>query len=70
MIVGYDTYHDKDRKGYSVGGFVSTSNHTATSWFSRTSYHQNREELCGNFTQNLKGKNKSLENHFTSLINL
>ncbi|XP_015783303.1 piwi-like protein 1 [Tetranychus urticae] len=54
MIVGYDTYHDSDRRGYSVGGFVSTSNATATSWFSRTSYHQNREELCANFAANLK----------------
>ena len=54
MIVGYDTYHDSARKGYSVGGFVCTSNASATSWFSRTSYHQNREELCANFATNLK----------------
>ncbi|XP_015783387.1 piwi-like protein 1 [Tetranychus urticae] len=67
MIVGYDTYHDSQRKGHSVGAFVCTSNSAATSWFCRTSYHQNRDELSGNFANNLKAgiKNWVIKNNGT-----
>ncbi|RWS19309.1 piwi-like protein 1, partial [Leptotrombidium deliense] len=44
MVVGYDTYHDSTRGGQSVGGFVCSLNTNLTSFYSRTSYHGNREE--------------------------
>jgi len=54
MVVGYDTYHDSAQKTRSVGGFVCSLNQTLTSWFSKASYHETKEEMSGNFSTNLK----------------
>jgi aubergine-like protein len=48
MICGYDTYHDGARKGESVGAFVASLNQGLTQYFSRVSYHKNRDEMSTN----------------------
>ncbi|XP_074604111.1 piwi-like protein 1 [Brevipalpus obovatus] len=55
MIAGYDCYHDTTRRGSSVGAFVCSLNPSATRWYSRVRYHQDRNEMSGNFAMNLIG---------------
>ena len=45
MVVGYDSYHDSNQKGMSVGAFVSTTNQTMTRYHSTCTMHRNDEEL-------------------------
>jgi len=45
MVVGYDSYHDSNQKGMSVGAFVSTTNQTMTRFHSTCTMHRNDEEL-------------------------
>ena len=53
MVVGYDTHHDGTRKSESVGGFVCSINDSLTRYYSRVSYHKDRNEMTSNFRQNL-----------------
>lgn len=57
MVVGYDTYHDSLQKGQSVGAFLCSINQSLTAWFSRVSYHRDRDEMSSNFALNLTGNN-------------
>lgn len=54
MIIGYDTYHDKIAEKKSVGGFVASINDDYTNYYSKVNYHSAREEMSGNFTENVK----------------
>ncbi len=52
MVVGYDTHHDTSQKGKTVGGFVCSVNAALTKWYSRVAFHQERDEMSDNFTNN------------------
>jgi aubergine-like protein len=53
MVIGVDTYHDGARKGESVGAFVASMNDNLTRYYSRVSYHHNRDELSSMMAANL-----------------
>ncbi|CAG2106969.1 unnamed protein product, partial [Medioppia subpectinata] len=52
MVVGFDVHRDSSQRGKALGGFVCSTNATLTKWYSRVSFHDNREELSGNLTTN------------------
>ncbi|XP_065176641.1 piwi-like protein 1 [Sycon ciliatum] len=43
MVVGIDTYHDKQSR--SVGGFVASTNQSITRWYSRVCFQERGQEL-------------------------
>ena len=45
MIIGIDTYHDTDRKGKNLTGFVSSYNKNATKWYSQTVQMCSKQEI-------------------------
>jgi len=45
MVCGIDSFHDKTKKGASVGGFVASLNHTFTRWFSRVCFQGPGQEI-------------------------
>jgi len=45
MIVGFDTYHDSERKGTSVGAVVSSLNDHFTKYSSTVMFHKSNEEI-------------------------
>ena len=45
MIVGIDTYHDTDRKGKNLTGFVSSYNTNATRWYSQIVQMSSKQEI-------------------------
>ena len=52
MVCGFDVHRDKSQKGKAIGGFVCSVNPTLTKWYSRVSYHSDRNELSGNLATN------------------
>jgi aubergine-like protein len=52
MVAGFDVHRDSSQRGKAIGGFVCSTNATLTKWYSRVSYHENREELSGNLVTN------------------
>lgn len=51
MVCGIDTYHDRDKKGKSVGAFVASLDPQFTTWFSRTCIQDPRQELIDGLVQ-------------------
>ena len=49
MVIGYDTYHDSDQKGRSVGAVVASMNSTFTKYLNVANLHTNpAQELNDN----------------------
>lgn len=51
MVVGYDTYHDKSKKGASVGALVASLNSNFTRYISCVSTHHNENEMTNEIKQ-------------------
>jgi len=49
MIVGFDVYHDKNKKNKSYGALVATMNDSHTSYFSCVQPHESGQELSSYF---------------------
>ncbi|KAK3859535.1 hypothetical protein Pcinc_034359 [Petrolisthes cinctipes] len=45
MVCGIDVYHDPASRGASVVGFVASSNHTLTRWYSRVTFQNKADEV-------------------------
>lgn len=43
MVIGFDTYHDSQRKGQSVGALVASYNQSLTQFFSTAEFHETSE---------------------------
>ncbi|XP_074595394.1 piwi-like protein 1 [Brevipalpus obovatus] len=52
MLIGFDVHHSASRRGKSVGAFVCSLTSDYNRWFSRTSFHENNEEMSNNFATN------------------
>lgn len=55
MIIGIDTYHDTDRKGKNLTGFVSSYNKNATKWYSQTVQMCSKQEISDGLTHMMEG---------------
>jgi len=56
MIVGFDVYHDTQRKNKSFGALVSTLNDSHTCYFSCVDCHEDGEELSVHFATGIISK--------------
>lgn len=56
MVVGFDVHRDSSQRGKAIGGFVCSVNPTLTKWYSRVSFHSDRNELSSNFKTNFTRK--------------
>lgn len=56
MIVGFDVFHDIQRKNKSYGALVATMTDTHTSYFSCVHPHDNGEDLSKHFTMSISSK--------------
>ena len=45
MVIGIDTYHDTDRKGKNITGFVSSLNKNWTQWYSQIVMQSSKQEI-------------------------
>ena len=50
-IIGIDTYHDTDRKGKNITGFVSSLNKNCTQWFSQVVHQCSKQEISDGLTK-------------------
>ena len=56
MVVGFDVYHDSQRRGMSIGALVASLDKTLSRYFSTVSYHRNGEELSTDLSANICSK--------------
>lgn len=61
MVVGYDVYHDSDKKGTSVGAMICSINSTFTRCHSEVDFHTNNTEVSNNINKSLMKGLKSYE---------
>jgi len=48
MVVGYDTYHESQKKNASAGAWVASTNHSCSQYYSQAAIHTGREEISMN----------------------
>jgi len=53
MVVGYDVYHDTEKKGTSVGALVCSLNDTFTRYYSEVDFHSSNTEVSSNVNSSL-----------------
>ncbi|KAG6934493.1 piwi like RNA-mediated protein silencing 2 [Chelydra serpentina] len=46
MVIGMDVYHDPSRGMRSVVGFIASTNHTLTKWYSRVVFQMPHQEIA------------------------
>jgi len=51
VIIGIDTYHDTDRKGRNITGFVSSLNKNCTQWYSQVCFQSSKQEISDGLTR-------------------
>lgn len=56
MVVGYDTYHDTQQKGKSVGACLFSMDAVATKYFCQTAIHGDHREQVDNLVMFFKSK--------------
>jgi aubergine len=53
MVVGYNVYHDTEKKGTSVVALFCSLNKTFTKYYSEVDYHSSNTEVSNNVNSSL-----------------
>lgn len=56
LVIGFDVYHDKQKKNKSYGALVASINNDQTIYYSCVTEHVSGEELSNFFATNMSSK--------------
>ena len=62
MVIGFDTYHDGARRGESIGALIASLNGSLTRYYSRVTYHKNKDEMSSSVASLFRGKSSFVFN--------